>query len=88
MNEQGNGGMGMTQGTCPECGFAHPPVVGGCPMKKEKSPTGETLDFDIFFNPMKTILFSRIKMDKIQDSEKFFKWMIVECTKVAESYKE
>lgn len=88
MNERGNSGMGMSQGICPECGFAHPPVQGGCPMKKVKSPAGETLDFNIFFNPMKDILLSKIKMNNIKDSEKFFKWMIVECTKISENYKE
>lgn len=88
MNELGNSGMGMSQGVCPECGYAHPPVQGGCPMKKEKSPSGETIDFNLFFEPMKKILFAQIKMKDIKNSDKFFKWMIVECTKIAESYKE
>jgi len=88
MNERGNDGMGMSQGVCSECGFAHPPVVGGCPLKREKSPTGETLNFNIFLEPMKNILFAQIKMKNIKDSDKFFKYMIIECTKIAEGYKE
>lgn len=88
MNEIGNSGMGMSQGVCRECGFSHPPVQGGCPLRKEQSPTGETLNFNKFFDPMKNILFAQIKMKNIKDSDKFFKFMIVECTKIAEDYKE
>lgn len=87
-NEQGNIGMGMSQGVCPECGFSHPPVAGGCPMKKVESPSGEVLNFNTLFDPLKEILISQIKMKNIKDSDKMFKWMIVECTKIAESYKE
>ncbi len=87
-NEQGNISMGMSQGVCPECGFSHPPVQGGCPMKKVESPAGEVLNFDTFFRPMKEIMFSQIKIKNIKDSEKFFKWMIVTATKLAEGYVE
>jgi hypothetical protein len=86
-NEIGNS-MGLSQGICPECGFAHPPVQGGCPMKKVESPSGETLNFDTFFRPMKEIMFAQIKMKDIKDSDAFFKWMIVRCTKLAEGYVE
>ena len=87
-NEQGNSGMGVSQGVCPECGYSHPPVQGGCPMKKVESPSGEVLDFNIFFTPMKSILEGQIKMKNIKDSKAFFKWMIVRCTKLAEGYIE
>jgi len=87
-NEDGNVGMGLSQGLCPECGYSHPPVSGGCPMKKVQSPSGEILDFNIFLNPMKDILLSQVKMKNIKESSKFFKWMVVECTKIAEEYKE
>ncbi len=87
-NEQGNVGMGVSQGVCPECGFSHPPVTGGCPMKKVESPSGEVLDFNILFTPLKDILIGQIKMKNIKDSKKMFKWMIIECTKIAEEYKE
>jgi len=81
-------GVGMTQGMCPECGFAHPPVVGGCPMKKQSSPTGENIDYNILFTPLKTALYAQIKMKNIKDVNKMFTSMIVECIKIAESYKE
>jgi len=86
-NEMGNS-QGMSQGQCPECGFVHPPVTGGCPMKKIESPSGEVLNFNTLFDPLKDILIGQIKMKDIKDSDKMFKWMIVECTKVAEGYKE
>ncbi len=88
MNEQGNSGMGMSQGVCPECGFAHPPTPGGCPIKKEKSPAGETLDFNACLDPLRNILFAQIKMKNIKDSNKFFNHMIIESTKIAEAYEE
>lgn len=87
-NEQGNVGYGMSQGVCPECGYAHPPVQGGCPMKKVESPSGEVINFETFLRPMKDILLAQIKMKNIKDSDKFFKWMIVTCTKLAEGYIE
>ena len=87
-NEMGNSGMGMSQGTCPECGFAHPPVQGGCPMKTQNAPSGEVIDYNILFVPLKDILYAQIKMKEIKDIEKFFKSMIVDCTKIAEEYKE
>ena len=42
-----NSGVGMSQSVCPECGFSHPPTPGGCPMKKQTSPSGEDVDFNI-----------------------------------------
>ncbi len=72
-------GVGMSQGVCRECGFSHPPVQGGCPMKKQKSPSGEELNFEICLAPMKEILFAQIKMKNIKDSDKFFKHIIIEC---------
>lgn len=88
MNESGNSGMGMSQGVCQECGFAHPPTPGGCPLRKEKSPSGETIDFNSALDPLRQILYAQIKMKNIKDSNKFFKWFIVECTKLAEGYSE
>ncbi len=88
-NEHGNM-QGMSQGTCPECGFSHPPVAGGCPMKKkkQKSPSGQSIDYNILFTPLKKILYSQIKMKDIKDVNKMFQSMIVSCTKIAEEYKE
>jgi hypothetical protein len=88
MNEQGNSNMGVSQGVCPECGFSHPPVQGGCPMKTQTAPSGEVIDYNILFAPLKDILYAQIKMKDIKDTKKFFKWMTVTCTKLAEGYTE
>lgn len=79
---------GASQGICPQCGMIHPPIDGDCPMKAEKTESGIEVDYNIFFNPMKQILHSQIKMKDIKDIDKMFKHMVVECTKIAEAYRE
>lgn len=75
---------------CSECGLSHPPVPVGekCPLAKEKTITGEEINFNDFFVSLKNILTSQIKIKQIKDYKKLLGKMIVEITKIAEEYKE
>jgi hypothetical protein len=73
---------------CEQCGFTHPPVTGKCPMAKEKGPSGQELDLNPLFTPLRTIAISQIKTKDIKDLKKFFSYIIVEMTKLMEKYKE
>jgi len=82
--------MEMANPICNQCGTAHPALQPGekCPMMPEKSKAGIALDFNLIFEPLKTILKAQVDMKGIQDFDKFCKYMIVEITKSAEAYKE
>jgi len=77
---------------CKECGYSHPPIPGGtgtkCPMVKEKTSTGQEINFEYLFIPLKNILISQIKKRNIQDPQKLFGQIILEITKITENYKE
>ena len=83
-------GPGMTQPICPQCGFGHPPLAAGekCPMAKDKTPSGEIIDFTSFFSSLKNILTSQIQKKNIKDSKKFLGNILVDILKIAEEYSE
>jgi len=80
----------MSYPICPQCGFTHPPIADGsrCPMAKEKSPTGETIDFSTFIPSIKNIITSQIQKKNIKDTKKLLGNIIVEVLKITEAYKE
>ena len=80
----------MSYPICGQCGFSHPPIPGGekCPMAKEKSPSGEELDFSQFYSSLKNILTSQIQKKNIKDTKKFLGNIIIELLKIVEAYKE
>jgi len=75
-------------GKCEQCGFTHPPIAGKCPMAKEKGPSGQDLDLNPLFVPLRNIAISQIKSKGITDLKKFFMYIIIEMTKLMEQYKE
>lgn len=75
-------------GKCEQCGYAHPPVKGKCPMAKEKGADGQELDLNPFLATIRTIAISQVQMKKIKDTKKLFGYIIVEITKLLENYKE
>jgi len=83
-------GPEMSFAICSQCGFSHPPIPGGgkCPMSKEKSPSGEVIDFEQFFASLKNILNSQIQKKNIKDTKKFLGNIIMELVKLMEVYKE
>lgn len=80
----------MISSTCKFCGYSHPPIRQGekCPMAKEKTNSGEEIDFNSFFASLKNILISQIKIKNVKDSKKFLGNILVEITKMSEGYKE
>ena len=80
--------MTPSVGTCSQCGFTHPPVVGKCPMAKEKDNDGKELELNPFLATIRTIAISQIQTKKIKDTKKLFGYIIVELTKLMEKYKE
>ena len=83
-------GPGMSFPVCSQCGYAHPPIPVGskCPMAKEKTPDGHTIEYEAFFSSLKNILTSQIQRKNIKDSKKLLGNIIIEITKIAEEYKE
>ena len=81
---------GMSYPICPQCSFSHPPIPAGsrCPMAKEKTPSGSTINFNEFFKSLQNILTSQIQNKNIEDPGKLFGKIIVEITKIAEEYKQ
>jgi hypothetical protein len=75
---------------CPQCGFFHPPIVEGelCPMAKEKTTSGEEIDFSEFLSNLKKFLAEHIKTKNIKDYKKLFSSLMVEIIKQAESFQE
>jgi len=82
--------MNTTFPVCIECGYAHPPLKPGekCPMAKEKSPSGNVIDFEEIFMTLKNIMTSQIQQKDIKDIKKFFGNIIIKITKISEEYKE
>jgi hypothetical protein len=80
----------MSFSICPDCGFAHPPVPAGsrCPLAKEKTASGEEINLEVIFTPLRNILISQIKKKDIKDQKKLFGKIILEVTKIVEDYKE
>lgn len=80
----------MSFGICPQCSMMHPPLPPGakCPMAKEKSATGEIIEYDNFFVSLKNILTSQIQIKKIKDTKKFLGNILIDITKLSEAYKE
>jgi hypothetical protein len=80
----------MSFPVCSFCGYAHPPIPGGgkCPMAKEKSPSGQIIEYDEFFTSLKNILTSQIQQKNIIDTNKFLGSILVQITKLSEEYKE
>ena len=75
---------------CPECGLMHPPLVGGasCPMAVKKDVTGNTIDPTPTLNSMKNIIMANMLTKKIVDHTKFYRYIILNLTKLIEQYKE
>ena len=73
----------MSYGICQQCGYSHPPVKEGekCPMAKEKTQTGEFIDYESFFSSLKNILTSQIQQKNIKDSKKFLGNILMKITK-------
>lgn len=82
--------MDIIQPLCDQCNTYHPPVFEGskCPMAPEKAKDGQELDFNKIFDPLKLILKSQVDVKGVKDFDSFVKYMIVEITKAAESYKD
>ena len=82
--------MDMTFPVCSQCGLAHPPIPQGskCPMAKEKSPSGDIIEYENFFISLKNILTSQIQNKNIKDTKKFLGNIIVNIVKIADDYKE
>lgn len=75
---------------CPDCGFSHPPVVGGCPLKKEKSSDGKDLNWLELLDPLKLALTAKAKMKQMtfDESKKMTQQAIITAVKwVEENYK-
>jgi len=85
----GPGSM-MSFPVCQQCGFSHPviPEGGKCPMAKEKSPSGQVIEYEKFFSSLKNILTSQIQKKDIKDINKFLGNIIIEIVKISEVYKE
>lgn len=75
---------------CKQCDMYHPPLPSGqrCPNAKIKSVSGDDIDFSSLFNPLKTICISQIENKKIKNYKKMFGYIIVEITRMMETYKE
>lgn len=80
----------MTFQLCNECGFSHPPLRSGekCPMAKDKTPTGDVIDYNSFFASLKNILTSQIQQRNIKDSKKFLGHILLQITKFSEEFSE
>ena len=80
----------MSFPVCGQCGLSHPPIAGGqkCPMSKDKSPSGQIIEYDNFFTSLKNILTSQIQQKNIKDTNKFLGNVIILITKQLEDYKE
>jgi len=80
----------MTYPICQYCGYSHPPLTSGekCPMAKEKSPSGEVIDYENFFSSLKNILTSQIQQKNIKDTKKFLGNILMKITKLSEEYTE
>jgi hypothetical protein len=81
---------GMSFPICQSCGFAHPPIALGskCPMAKDKTPSGNVIEFDEFFLSLKNILTSQIKNKDVKDIKKYLGNILVNITKISEGYVE
>ena len=79
-----------SQSKCPQCGLHHPPLKPGqrCTLAKETSPTGETIDFEVLFSPLKNICIAQISKRGIKNWRKLFSHIILEINNIVESYKE
>jgi len=77
-------------GSCPECGFIHPPLAVGqkCPLSKQKTDSGEVIECGDFLAQMKNIVVANVQKKKIKNYKKMFSHVIVEVTKFLETYKE
>jgi len=75
---------------CNQCNTMHPPLPPGakCPMAIEKTPSGETINYEDFFVSLKNILTSQIQNKNIKDTKKFLGNIIVIIAKLSEEYKE
>lgn len=75
---------------CSQCGFFHPPIVEGemCPMAKEKTTSGEEIDFSEFLSNLKKFLVEHIKTKNIKDYKKLFSSLMVDIIKQAENFQE
>lgn len=80
----------MSFPVCQQCFLAHPPVPEGqkCPMAKEKTGSGKEIKFDDFFVNLKNILSTNIQKNKIEDTKKFFGYILVNIIRIAEEYKQ
>jgi hypothetical protein len=80
----------MSFPVCQQCGFSHPTISDGskCPMAKEKSPSGQVIEYEKFFSSLKNILTSQIQKKNIKDTNKFLGNIIIEIVKIAGEYKE
>ena len=75
---------------CQQCGSYHPPIPEGqkCPMAKEKTNSGEELDFTDFFISLKNILVSQIKTKNIKNVRRILAFTLINITRLLEKYQE
>jgi len=75
---------------CEQCGMFHPPLAQGqsCPMAKGTSATGESIDFNLLFGPLKNICTAQIEIKKIKDWRKMFAEITLKINEYVENYTE
>lgn len=79
--------------TCPQCNKLHPPLRPGeeCPMKpisEEKTGGVSEQKISNYLVSLRNIIISNISKKQIKDGDKFFKYTILEITKIVEKYNE
>ncbi len=77
-------------GRCDQCGTFHPPMKQGenCPVAPIQDTKGNVVDLNPFFAQLKNICMSQIQQKGIKDAKKLFQHIIIELTKILESYNE
>ena len=77
---------------CDQCGLMHPPLPKGekCPAAKNaiKNEDGTFVDFEVYFNDLKNIIFSQIHNKNVKNYDLLSKKLIINITKFLESYEE
>ena len=70
--------------------MAHPPLKPGekCPLAKDKTSDGKSIETDSFVQQIKLITVNKIKSKDIKDHKRLFGKIIVEVTKFLENYSE
>lgn len=89
-----NNNIPMSFGVCSQCGLAHPPIIGPCPMAQAKveNKSNDTPDYfyriETFLNNMRVSFKMNIESKNIKDYDKFFIYISGEVKKIINNYKE